>query len=92
MSEEQLVRLYNAYPDEYSQRQCILALGRAHAQAWTKPRKQNLFSFSDWLRRAFLAAASSLPGDEPENYYRSLRGRLDHLEQTVCDWARAHPF
>jgi hypothetical protein len=86
------VQLFNRYPDEYAQRQVITALGRAHAQSWIKPRKQLVSSLAPWLRRAYLAAASSLPGDEPENYYRSIKSRLDPLEQVVCDWALANPF
>jgi hypothetical protein len=90
--EAALVRLFNRFPDQYAQRQVITALGRAHAQAWLRARKHEVQTFSPWLRRAFLAAASALPGDEAEHYYRSIKGRLDHLDQTVCDWAVQHRF
>jgi hypothetical protein len=86
------VRLYNALPDEYSQRQCVTGLGRSHATAWIRSRKSAVQTFGPWVRRAFLAAASSLPGDEFENYHRSIKTRLDSLEQVVCDWAKHNPF
>jgi len=45
-----------------------------------------------WQKRAFLAAASCLPGDEAEHWYRSINHSLDELEKCVVKWAKDKPF
>ncbi len=84
--------LYETHSDEFSRRKLILALGRAIQDHWFKMRKTDVFGFGTWERRAFLAAASCLPGDEAKHWYKSIYGKLDDLEKAVVDWARAHPF
>jgi acyl carrier protein len=91
-NESRFVTLINTYHDEFSQRELILAMGRAHHQHWFKLRKRTFGQFSPWSRRAFLAAASCLPGDEAEHWYRSIDGSLDKLEKTITRWAKANRF
>jgi hypothetical protein len=78
--------------DQFSRRQLILALGRAHAQHWFKQRKAEINEFPVWARRAFLAAASCLPGDEALHWYHAISGSLDPLDKVVVDWAKANRF
>ncbi|CDX02910.1 RNA-directed DNA polymerase [Desulfitobacterium hafniense] len=91
-NEGKFVNLYNSYHDEFSQRKLILALGRAQQHSWFKSRKRTVNQMSPWLKRAFLAAASCLPGDEAEHWYKSLQGSLDPLELTITKWVQANPF
>lgn len=91
-NEDRFVSLYNSHYDEFSQRELILAMGRAHHQHWFKSRKRTISQLPQWTRRAFLAAASCLPGDEAEHWYRSIRGDLDKLEETITRWAIANKF
>lgn len=91
-NEEQFVSLHSSYTDEFSERELILALGRSRAQHWFKARKRNVFNLGPWERRAFLAAASCLPGDEATHWYRSIQSRLDELEKSVVTWAKANRF
>ena len=91
-NEGQMVSLYNSYPDEYSSRELILAMGRAKQQFWFKTRKQSFADFSPWSKRAFIAAASCLPGDEAKHWFRSIHGRLSLLEQAIIKWAGSKPF
>jgi hypothetical protein len=90
--QEEFVGLINTLPDEFSRREVILALGRARVQHWFKTRKRDVLSFRPWERRAFLAAASCLPGDEVNHWYRSVGPRLDELEKAVVAWATANRF
>lgn len=87
-NEHRFIKLYNDYPDEFSRRELICAIGRAAQDHWFKTNKRNVMGFSPWERRAFLAAASCLPGDESLHWYRSIYHKLDDLEKVVVDWAK----
>lgn len=91
-NEGRFVNLFNNWNDEFSQRELILAMGRAHLQPWFKNRKRTFTNFSPWTKRAFLAAASCLPGDEAVHWYRSISGGLDKLESSITKWAKANRF
>jgi len=91
-NQESFERLYKIFLDAESQRELILALGRAHKQHWFQARKRSLGDFGPWSRRAFIAAASCLPADTRGPFYRSLRDGLDVLEGAVIKWASANPF
>jgi hypothetical protein len=91
-NEGEFSSLYNAHSDEFSRRELTLALGRAIQDHWFKTRKRDVFQLGPWERRAFLAAASCLPGDEPKHWYNSIYKQLDELEKAVVDWGRTYPF
>ncbi len=91
-NEDKFASLYNELPDQFSQRELILALGKSKQDYWFRSRKRGVFDLSPWLRRAFLAAASCLPTDERRHWYQSLEPRLDPLELAVVEWAKANPF
>ena len=89
---DRLVRLYQTYFDSPTQRAITLALGQTNTSHWFKARKHEVFNLSNWNRRAFLYAASCLPGDEAKHWYGSLAYRLDVLEQAVVQFARKFPL
>lgn len=89
---DRFVPIYNKYADPFTRRETILSLGRAKKAEWFKTRKRDFGIFEVWQRRAFLAAASALPGDEPKHWYRSLAPQLDELEKAIVDWALQNPF
>jgi hypothetical protein len=91
-NEGKFVGLFNSYHDEFSQRKLILALGRAHQHSWFKTRKRNVNQMPPWLKRAFIAAASCLPGDEAHHWYKSLKTSLDPLELAITKWASSNPY
>lgn len=91
-NEDVFATLYNTNTDTFSRRELILALGRAGKDHWFKTRKRDVFRLEPWERRAFLAGASCLPGDESKHWYRSIARRLDPLEKAVVSWAKANPF
>lgn len=74
--------------DDFVRTQATLALGQGGAAHWFKREKQNLGRYGAWERRAILAGASCLPGDESVHWYRSIKSRLDKLEGFVIEWAR----
>jgi hypothetical protein len=89
---EHFIPIFNRYDDPLTRREAILALGRAGKSEWFKGRKRRYEDFDPLQRRAFLAAASCLPGDEAEHWYRAVAPRLDELEKAVVDWALLTPF
>jgi hypothetical protein len=91
-NQSEFAALYNTHSDEFCRRELILALGRAVQAHWFKTRKRDVLQLGPWERRAFLAAASCLPGDEPKHWYNSIYKQVDDLEKAVVDWARDHPF
>lgn len=80
---------FTSSADDFVRTQAILALGQGKASHWFKREKQNLGRYGAWERRAILAGASCLPGDEYGHWYRSIKSRLDALERFVVEWARA---
>ena len=91
-NEKRFASLYTKYPDEFSRRALVLAMGRAKQVHWFKTRKRSVLSLGPWEKRAFLAAASCLPGDEAEHWYKSIKRSLSELESAVVSWARSNPF
>jgi hypothetical protein len=89
---ERFVPIFNSYDDPLTRREVILALGWAGKSEWFKSHKRSYDSFDPWQKRAFLAAASCLPGDEADHWYRSIAQRLDPLEKAVVNWVLANPF
>jgi len=84
--------LYNSIHDELSRRELISAMGRAGQSYWFKSHKRNLSQFGPWEKRAFIAAASCLPGDEAKHWYGSIKPSIDKLETAVVTWARNNPY
>jgi len=91
-NDDRFAALYQRYSDQFTRRELIAALGRAHQEHWFKTIKRNYDQFGPWEKRAFIAAASSLPGDEGHYWYKSVFPRLDELEQAVCKWAEKNPW
>jgi hypothetical protein len=91
-NEERFATLYRDNADPFSRRELILALGRAQRISWFKTRKRSVDTFEPWQKRAFIAAASCMPGDEFRYWYSSIFRHLDPLEKAVGEWAKAHPF
>lgn len=88
---ESFTKLYTELTDQYTQRELLLAMGRAGLDHWFRPRRRYASELTPWLKRAFLAAASCLPGDQAQHWYRSLP-KLDLLESVVSKWATANRF
>jgi hypothetical protein len=90
--ENQFEALLSRYPDRATQRELILALGRAGQQHWFLTNRRDLGEMDAWSKRAFLAGFSCVALDAREAFYKSLRGGGDVLEAAVIRWAEAHPF
>ncbi len=88
---ELLASLYASSADNFSKRKLVLALSKSNQDYWFRTRKDDIFEFGGWLRRAFLAGANCLPGDERKHWYRFLEPRLDILEKSVVNWAKSNP-
>jgi len=91
-NEDTFASLYHRYPDSFSRRELILALGRAHRTSWFKTKKREVDTFEPWQKRAFIAAASCLPGDEFRHWYNTIMQHLDPLERAIGSWAKSKPF
>ena len=88
---EKLVALYSDVQDNFSKRKLTLALGKSGQDYWFRTRKDDIFEFGGWQKRAFLAGANCLPGGERKHWYSFLEQRLDILERSVVSWAQANP-
>jgi hypothetical protein len=91
-NEREFQRLLTESNDQFSRRELILAIGRAHYRHWFQSQRRHLFDESNWVRRALLAGASCMPGDARNHWYRSVSPRLDILEKAVVKWAKDNPF
>jgi hypothetical protein len=91
-NEGRFQRLLTDSNDQFSRRELMLAMGRAHHQHWFQSQWRHLFDEASWPRRALLAAASCLPTDARNHWYRSVSPRLDILEKAVVSWAKKNPF
>jgi hypothetical protein len=91
-NEREFQRLLSESNDQFSRRELILAMGRAHYRHWFQSQRRHLFDESNWARRALLAGASCMPGDARIHWYRSVSPRLDILEKAVVKWAKENPF
>lgn len=91
-NESSFAGILQAYPDSFTKREVISALGRAHQVHWFKTAKRDFQQFGPWEKRAFIAAASCLPGDEGEFWYKSIKQQLTELERVIVEWALANPY
>ena len=89
---QRFFKLYFEARDVPSQRNLILAMGRAGQQHWFQRHWRTLMDFPPWPRRAVLAGASCMPPDARKHWYRSIEPQLDLLERAVVKWARQSPF
>ena len=89
---ERLIELLPKFSDHFTRRKLILALGKSEQDYWFRRYKTEWQQFSPWERRAFLHGASSLEGDERKNWYESIQGRLDPLEEAIVSWSRQNPI
>jgi retron-type reverse transcriptase len=91
-NEKRFLKIMQRYADSFTQTESISAMGRAHQSYWFKSMKRNFQQLPPWERRAFIAAASCLPGDEWRYWYQSVKPQLDILEEAVARWALASPY
>jgi hypothetical protein len=91
-NEGRFLQLLNSSNDQFSRRELMLAMGRAHHRHWFQSQWRHLFDEASWPRRALLAAASCLPADARNHWYRSVSPRLDILEKAVVSWGKKNPF
>src|SRR5215469_16750269 len=91
-NEERFSRLHDEFRDAPTQRELVLALGRAAAEHWFITRRRDYHALEPWTRRAFLAAFSCVNHDARGPFYRSLRNGADILERSIISWASNHPF
>jgi len=89
---EVLPELYAKYPDIFTQRKLILALGRSKQQYWFRRMRSDVMQLSPWSRRAFLAASSCMAPEEAKHWYASISGRVNGLDRAIIEWAKANPF
>lgn len=71
----------------FVRREIVMASGAAQQGHWIRERKDEFATGDQWLRRAILAAAISLPGDEARHWLRSVKRQLDAREKIIMRWA-----
>lgn len=86
---DRLLRLLAAAPSQLERRELLLSLGSHGASDWISSQRRNYDQESPWCRRAFLASARAMPGDQAGHWYKAIRPQLDVLEQSVTIWAES---
>lgn len=92
---ENLSKYYgiNRDDDGWFNRELILALGRHRYDYWFRNKKNKIDRMPEWERRAFIYAASCLPKDERNHWYRAIeKTRHDELESLIIKWAMQNPI
>ena len=89
---QNMTQIFRQYPDPFTQRKIILALGRMNQSYWFRNMKSGVMDLSPWSRRALLAASSCMASDELKAWYGSISKRLDYLENIVIEWIKLLPF
>lgn len=90
--QDKFVRVYNSHPDSHTRRKAVLSMAQAGQFYWFRAGRETALDLEPWERRAFLYGASCLPDDERKFWYKSLRGRLDKVEEAVVKWAWDNPL
>jgi len=83
----EIQRLLQSNPLQLERRELLLALGNHGAADWLGANRRNFDQETPWCRRAFLAAAKALRGDQAPHWYKAVRPQLDLLEQGVAIWS-----
>ena len=93
-NETLLADLESRWSDVFTRRELILARGKAGHADWFKSEKVNSGNLGPWERRAFLYAASCLPGDEARHWWDNLKRRpdTDVLDKAIMAYARSTPI
>ena len=86
---DSLQRLLQSNPQLLERRELLLSLGSHGAADWLAANRRIFDQESPWCRRAFLAAARALRGDQSFHWYKAVRPQLDHLEQAVTIWSES---
>lgn len=78
------------YPDAEPavRREILRVAGANKLGSWLREHKSEFRTADPWIRRAFLFAVPSLPGDEGEHWLRSIKGSLTPLERLIVLFTR----
>jgi len=88
---DKLTVRFSSY-EPYGRREIIAAAAAADQGHWIKELKDDFKRGDPWMRRAIVAAARTLPGDEGEYWIRKIWSDLDLTERIVAVWAFKGPI
>lgn len=74
---------------ENIKRKILLASMHYNSEGWLRSLKESSPKFESWTKRAYLIAASKLPREEREYFYKGIKPSLlqsDILEHTIIKW------
>lgn len=90
---EKFAKYFNTESGAFFRRTVLLAIGKAGHDWWIRTKKLDIDQMSPWDRRAYLFAASCLPKDEKNHWFRVIsKSRSDLLDTFIIDWANKHPI
>lgn len=78
---------------ENIKRKILFASMNYNAAGWIRELKEQYNKFDTWTKRAYLIAASKLPREEKEYFFKGLRPNLskdDILEEIIIKWSKAN--
>lgn len=74
---------------ENIKRKILFASMHYNSEGWLRSLKENFPKYESWTKRAYLIAASKLPGEEREYFYKGIKSTLtqsDILEHIIIKW------
>ena len=83
-----LIKNFESAPENIK-RKIFLASMNYDSEGWLRGFKEHYPKFDSWTKRSFLIAASKLPEEEREFFYRGVKASLlqyDILERIIIDW------
>jgi hypothetical protein len=63
-----------------------------NSSGWLRGLKENYNRFDTWTKRAYLIAASKLPKEEREFFYKGIKAQFsssDIIEELIIKWSAA---
>ena len=81
-----LTAMYGSRPPSV-QREIVFVAGVMDQGHWIKERKDEFGTSDQWLRRALISAAPSLPGDEAKYWINRIKRDISGIEKIVARWA-----
>lgn len=85
-----LISSFNKVPDSIK-RKILLASMHYKSASWLRELKEQFNSFDVWTRRAYIIAASKLPREEREYFFKGIKARLGPdsiLEDILMKWSK----
>ena len=88
---DKLIRLFGGLSGNLK-RKIILSSIKYNSSSWLRSLKESYNTFDNWTKRAFLIAATKLPAEEREYFFKGISPSLNdnnYFEKIIIKWAKS---